>query len=243
MNFFKKIAEWVRKYDDAHNFTCDICGREVFAGERVCAKCREALPWNSGAICPLCGRRVKEAGVCLECKERPLEVEKARSALLYEGEASRLIVRYKRGDQYLYRAVAELCLSTIKSQFPEAEGLVPVPMTARAKRRRGYNQSLILCEELSRKLSVPVVDAVEKRRETKSQKFLGRRERESNLEGCFHVADRAAVKGKTLLIIDDTLTTGATVSELARTLKRAGAGRVFAFTATSVENKHPFGKE
>ena len=242
MNFFKKIAEWVRKYDDAHNYTCDICGREVFAGERVCAKCHKTLPWNNGAICPLCGRRVKEAGVCLECKERPLEVEKARSALLYEGEASRLIVRYKRGDKYLYRAVAELCLPTIKEQFPEAEGLVPVPMTVRARRKRGYNQSLVLCEEFSRKLSVPVVDAVEKRRETQSQKFLGRKERESNLEGCFHVTDRAAVKGKTLLIIDDTLTTGATVSELARTLKKAGAEKVFAFTATSVENKQPFGK-
>ena len=242
MNFFKKIGEWVRRYDDAHNFTCDICGREVFAGERVCAPCRKALPWNSGAICPLCGRKVKEAGVCLECKEQPLAVERARSSLVYEGEASRLILRYKRGEKYLYRAVVELCLSTIKEQFPEAEGLVPVPMTARARRKRGYNQSLLLCEEFSRKLSIPVVDAAEKRRETEPQKTLGRREREHNLEGCFRVTDRAAVKGKTLLIVDDTLTTGATVSELAGALKKAGAERVFAFTATSVEHKDPFGK-
>ncbi len=242
MRFFKKIGEWVRRYDDAHNFTCDICGREVFAGERVCAACRKSLPWNGGAICPLCGRRVKEEGVCLECKQQPLSVERARSSLLYEGEASRLILRFKRGEKYLYRAVTELCLSTIKEQFPEAEGLVPVPMTARAKRKRGYNQSLLLCEEFSRKLSLPVVDAAEKRHETKPQKTLGRRERQENLAGCFHVADRAAVKGKALLIVDDTLTTGATVSELSEALKRAGAARVFAFTATSVEQKEPFGK-
>ena len=235
----QKISEWVRKYDDAHNYTCDICGREVFGGERVCKQCFRALPWNDGEIC---GRRVKEAGVCRECKARPLRTDRARSALLYEGEAARLILRYKRGQKYLYRAIADLSVPLIGREFAEAEALVPVPMTKKARRARGYNQSLVLCEELSRRLGVPVLDAAEKRKETKPQKSLGREEREKNLEGCFHIAKRSAVNGKTLLVIDDTFTTGATVSELADALKRAGAAKVYAFTVTSVEDKTAFGK-
>lgn len=238
----RKIAEWVRKYDDTHNFTCDICGREVFDGERVCEACRKALPWNDGKICPLCGRKVKEAGICLECKEKPLQTDKVRSAFLHEKEAARLVVRYKRGQKYLYRTLAELVLPIIKREFPDAEALVCVPMTKKAQRARGYNQSLVLCEEYARRLDIPVLAVAEKRRETQSQKFLGRAEREKNLEGCFRISDKTAVNGKTLLIIDDTFTTGATVSELAGALKHAGAAKVYAFTATSVENKTAFGK-
>lgn len=238
----RKISEWVRKYDDTHNYTCDVCGREVFGGERVCAGCRAALPWNDGHICPLCGRRVKEEGICLECKARPLRTDRARSVFLHEKEAANLVVRYKRGQKYLYRTLADLALPLLEREFPDAEGLVPVPMTKKARRSRGYNQSAVLCEEFSRRTGLPVFDAAEKQRETQSQKFLGRQEREKNLEGCFHIRDRSAVKGKTLLIIDDTFTTGATVSELADALKRAGAETVYALTVTSVENKAAYGK-
>lgn len=237
-----KVAEWVRKYDDTHNYTCDICGREVFDGERICEKCAKDLPWNNAKVCPLCGRRVKESGVCLECKRKPLQFDRARSAFLHEREAARLVVRYKRGERYLYRAIAELCLPRIGKEFPDAEAYVYVPMTKKAEKKRGYNQSRLLCEEFSRRSGVPVLGVAVKSRETQSQKFLGREEREKNLEGCFHIAERNAVKGKTLLVIDDTFTTGATVSELAGALKRAGAAKVYAFTVTSVEDKTAFGK-
>ena len=78
--------------------------------------------------------------------------------------------------------------------------------------------------------------------EGEGQKLLGVRERAKNLEGCFFVTDRKAVKGKRILLVDDTLTTGATLSELAGRLKRAGASKVYALTFTGVENKFPFGK-
>lgn len=242
MNIFQRIAERIRAYDDTHNFTCDICAREVFAGERICEKCRLALPWNDGNICPLCGRKVIEEGICLECKYKRLSVDKARSPLLHEGEAARLVVRCKRGKKYLYRALAELTFPLIASEFADSEALVYVPMTERAEKKRGYNQSRLLAEELSSLSGLPVLDVVIKQRETEPQKSLGRTEREKNLERCFHLISRSAVKGKTILLVDDTLTTGATVGELADTLKRGGAKKVYALTVTSVQNKTPFGK-
>lgn len=237
---FQTIEAFLRRYDDTHNFTCDLCGREVFENEHICGVCRKTLPWNDGNVCPLCGRKVGEAGICLECKQKRLSVQKARSPLLFEGDAARLVLQAKR-KKYFYRALAELMYPSL-CDFPDAEALVFVPMTDKAYKKRGYNQSRLIAEELSRLGGPPVLDAAVKQRETDSQKTLGRSEREKNLERAFHITDRSAVKGKNLLIIDDTLTTGATVSELANALYRAGAARVDALTATSVEYKDPYGK-
>lgn len=241
MNFFRRLREEIKKYDDGHNFTCDICGREVFANERVCAQCKRELPWNDGFVCPICGRKVGEEGVCLECKQKPVGVDMARSAFTHEGEAARLVIRFKKGKRYLYRALAELMLPLLQKEFSSVDALTFVPMTERAEKKRGYNQSRLLAEELAARCEKPVLYAAEKRRESKQQKTLGRAEREKNLAGCFHITDRQAVKGKSILIIDDTFTTGSTVSALSDAFKRAGATGVYALTATSVQYKYPFG--
>ena len=237
MKFFSKIAEWVRRYDDAHNFTCDVCGREVFGGERVCAACVKRLPFNNVHVCPFCGRKVSEPGTCIECKDHRPAVEKARSCFVHEGDAAALVLRFKKGRKYLYRTLADFLMPVLEREFAQAELLTFVPMTKRAERKRGYNQARLLAEELSRRSGKPCAAAAEKKRETSAQKTLGRREREKNLEGCFAVADRAAVRGRRVLIVDDTFTTGSTVSELARVLLRAGASGVDALTVTSVPNK------
>lgn len=242
MNILKKLFSAVKRYDDTHHYTCDVCGREVFGGERVCNVCLAALPWNNGEICPFCGRKVREAGVCLECKEKPLKTDKARSVFTHDKEAARLVLRFKRGQKYLSRTLACLALPLVRGEFADAEALTFVPMTEKAKKRRGYNQSQLLAEELSALAGMPLIAAAEKRRETEEQKSLSRREREKNLDGCFRVTDRAAVKDKIILMVDDTMTTGATSSALAEALKKGGAGKVYLVTVTGVEKKTPFGK-
>lgn len=238
----KKLFALLGRREREVNYTCDVCGREVFENERICKICYPVLPWNNGEICPLCGRKVWEAGVCLECKDKPLAVFKARSAFTHEGEAAKLVYRYKSGSRFLARTLAETIAPLAEREFPDADGYVPVPMTKKAKRRRGYNQSEDLCRELSRRTGKPVLIVAEKRRETAQQKALGRREREQNLEDCFSVTDRAAVKGKKLLIVDDIMTTGATASALASRLLRAGAKEAGLLTVASVQKKDPFGK-
>lgn len=242
MKIISAVRESFQKTERTYNFTCDVCGREVFENERVCSVCFPLLPWNNGHICPLCGRKVKEEGICLECKQEPLRTDLSRAPLLHEGKAIGLVTRFKRGQRYLANTLAEIMLPTLQREFPDAEALLFVPMTEKARKKRGYNQSLLLAEELSVRSGLPVLDVSVKQHETEAQKSLGRRERQKNLERCFHIFDRAAVKGKTLVIVDDTLTTGATTSELADALKRAGAKKVYALTFTSVQNKNPFGK-
>lgn len=240
--FFGKITDFINGYDDTHNFTCDICGREVFENERVCDKCKKELPYIGDLCCPQCGRKVREAGVCLECKQKPLGVEKARSVFTHGGEAARLVVRYKKGSRYLYRTLAELSEPLLTKEFPDCDLITGVPMTDKAQKKRGYNQSKLLAEELAKRSGKQYLDTATKQHETNAQKTLGRDEREKNLKGCFHIIDRKAVKEKTVLIVDDTLTTGSTVSELANALKRSGAKTVYALTVTSVEYKDAFGK-
>lgn len=235
MNVFSRLIGRMCEFFRTHNFTCDVCGREVFENERICRACHAALPHNGGPVCPFCGRSVAEGGACLECKQKPLVVKKARSALLHAGEAAHLVLRFKRGDRYLFRTLAELLLPIAGEFSPDA--VVGVPMTEKAERARGYNQSYLLAREYARLTALPYLEAAEKRRETQPQKSLGRAEREKNLEGCFRVTDRAAVRGKALLIVDDTMTTGSTASELASVLLRAGAVRCDLLTVTSVPQK------
>lgn len=237
MKLIEILREKLKRYDDETNFTCDICGREVFDGARVCDPCRGELPWNNGAICLFCGRKVKEEGACMDCKLRPLGVVKARSVFCHEGEAARLVVRFKRGERYLFRTLAELSVPLIEREFGAVEALIPVPMSENSRKKRGYNQSELLAECIAERTGKTVIPAVIKQKDTPSQKFLTRREREQNLESSFHVKMRKEVKGKRVLIVDDTLTTGATISALADLLKRAGAAEVFAFTFTGVEHK------
>ena len=232
-----KLFTKLKRYDDTHNFTCDVCGREVFTHTRVCEKCRDRLPMNDGLVCPYCGRKVREPGVCIECRTRPVGVEKARSVCLYKGEAKRLVVRYKRGEKYLYRTLAELALPLAEREFPDVDAIMGVPMTEKATKKRGYNQAALLAECLAERMQKPAISPVVKHKETASQKSLTRKERESNLDGCFRVASRGEIKGKRILIVDDVLTTGATVFALADVMSRAGAAKVYALTFASTEKK------
>lgn len=227
-----KVREILKKLNHP-NFTCDICGRELFTGERFCAACYTALPWNNGEVCPLCGRKVLEKGICIECKQNLPIFDGARSAFTHEGEAARLVVRFKHGEKFLYIALSEALFPLVKSF--DADSLCFVPMTEKAEKARGYNQSRVLAEELARKTELELLDCIEKTRESEEQKSLGGKWRSENLKGCFRVKDRKIVKGRRILLVDDTMTTGATANELASRLKRAGAEKVFLVTVTSVQ--------
>ena len=240
-----KLIEYIRQkisdYDDTHNFTCDNCGGELFDGKRLCNQCRERLPYNNGLVCPFCGRRVKEEGTCLDCKQKPLEVVKARSLFLYEGDAAKLILAFKTGKKYLHRTFVEGMLPIVEREFQDADTLTFVPMTKKAERRRGYNQSELLAKGLKKATGKPLCSAVTKKRENADQRTLSRQEREENMKNVFAVTDKKQVQGRKILIVDDTLTTGATASALAHVLKKAGAAAVYLITVASVEKQAPFG--
>ena len=133
---FLRISGRIAEYDASHNFTCDLCGREVFENERLCDACRAELP-KIELCCPFCGRRVRESGVCLECKKQPLGVAKARSVFCHEEGAAALVLRFKRGERYLVHTLADELTPLLEREFSDCDALTIIPMTKRAERARG----------------------------------------------------------------------------------------------------------
>ena len=223
------------------NCVCAACGADVFTEEKFCARCLRALPFNRGHICRKCGRRIGgDYPVCLECKAQMPLFEAARSAFCYEGDIVRLIKKFKTGGRELSEALAGQMAPFLREggAFAGAQLLVCVPMTEAARRKRGYNQSALLAEELEKLCGIPFGrEVLVKTRETEAQKGLGRRARADNLRGSFRVHERKACAGKTVVIVDDVMTTGATADAVAAALAGAGAKRVYLLTAASVPSR------
>lgn len=225
--------------------TCAACGAELYGGSRFCPHCLQTLPFNGGNICAKCGRAAAEAvPACLECKADMPAFRAARSAFRYEGEIVRLVKRFKTGGRHLAGAFAEAMLPLFSREFADTDFLACVPMTEKAVKKRGYNQSALLAAELSARTGVPFeAELLVKTRETEAQKTLSRRERAENLGGSFRVHERAKCRGKKILLVDDVMTTGATANALAAALLRAGARSVYLLTAASVPQAVRGGKE
>ncbi len=233
---FDKFIKSVKDALFPTNYTCDVCGRETF-GTNICPDCIKQLHFNNGNTCPVCGRMTILPEICSECKNKLPAFKKAVSSLVYEGAAVALIAKYKNGYGYLKEYFADL-LSEKISGLPRPDLIVYVPMTKKAQRKRGYNQVKLLADALSIRTGIPVVkNAVIKVKETAGQKGLSQKERESNLKGCFKVTDKNSVNGKTVLCLDDVLTTGATAEEMCKTLLKAGAKEVCFASVASVEDK------
>ncbi|MDE7181448.1 MAG: ComF family protein [Clostridia bacterium] len=217
-------------------FTCDICGIEIFEG-RLCKDCLKTVTFNDKAVCPVCGRKTVRPEICLECKADLPKFKKAASPIVYENGGAELVLKFKNGNGYLKEHFASLMASKLKD-FSAFDCIVYVPMTKSAEKRRGYNQARLLAESLSDKIGVPwIKEAVIKTADTPEQKTLTKKQRIANLTGCFKVAKRNEVKDKTVLIVDDVLTTGATCEAMAKKLLSAGAKQIYLATVASVEYK------
>jgi competence protein ComFC len=142
---------------------------------------------------------------------------------IYESVLAEAVHQFKfRGLKRFARPLGDFIAGL---DLPSADGIVPVPMTVKGLRQRGFNQSLLLACRISKRKGIPVLpNALLKQRETVSQLGLSAVERKKNLKNAFVVKDK--VQGRELLLIDDVVTTGATVEECSKALMRAGAGSV-----------------
>ena len=243
-----RIGEWfdkLRRAFLARGYTCDICGKELFdyPQHRLCEDCEEKLLCPKRA-CPKCGRETVAEGVCLTCKSHAPSFSLGISPFAYKGEAALAINRMKNGDPrlaaYFGEAMAEKFLGCYEGETGDTLLLIPVPLTASRLRERGYNQAQRLAESLQGRLLERGVaaeldnDVLQKRRETKLQKQASAKERMENVEGAYHIHKRKACQGRTILLIDDIMTTGATGDECAKLLLAAGAKEVVFLTATAL---------
>lgn len=209
---------------------CRFCGKTIKLSENVCPKCAENLSEVSEPRCKYCGA---EKARCI-CKKRRTRYDGITAPYYYEGSAKKALLNLKFGNkEYFARSLAEKMALSVKTDFKDVtlDAIVFVPFSRRQKLVRRYNQSRLLAERLSEYLEIPEYDALVKLFDTKVQHALKGRYRSGNVAGAYDVADVDLIKGKTVLLVDDIKTTGATLNECAKILKIRGAEKVYCVTA------------
>jgi ComF family protein len=239
MAAIKKILQKLRDNLAREGYTCDACGAEVFSypTPRLCEECQAAVVRNDGCTCEKCGRPTRVSGVCSSCKEIAPAFEKAAAPLAYHEYTALLINRFKSGKRYLAYYFAEE-LAKALPRLPQREFvLLPVPMTKQKKALRGYNQAEELALVLSELTGLAVHSTLLEKRKEGEQKHLSGKERRAGVAGAFRLKERKFCKGKDFLIIDDVLTSGATIAEISAMLLRAGAHSVCGLCVAAVPEK------
>ena len=205
--------------------TCYLC-RGGSAGA-LCAPCSAELPYLAGQRCPRCSLPGTAGAVCGRCLGEPPAFDATIAVFAYEFPADVLVQGLKfRSELALARLLADALCAEVRAAFAGAvELIVPVPLHDLRLRERGYNQSMEIARCLASSLGVPLAaDACVRVRNTAAQLDLPLKARRENVRGAFSC--RRALDGKTVAVVDDVMTTGATLGEVALTLKKFGAAQV-----------------
>ena len=171
---------------------------------------------------------------CGACLSHPPEFHQSRSAIIYNDGSRDLVLAFKHGDQTHLTVTFTPWLQTILSQQQwNADIIIPVPLHWTRLFKRRYNQSALLAKSLSDATNIPVImTALKRKRATQSQGHLSAKDREDNVKGAFFIPDqyKDIIKDKKIILIDDVFTTGATVNECTKTLKKYGASDIMVLT-------------
>jgi ComF family protein len=209
------------------------------ARDLICGHCRESIEKNLPPFCVSCGRRLKKPGIakniCSNCLKAKFSFDRAFSPCVYTGVIKKLIHEFKySGKDYLGKPLGGLMNEFIRDYRLPIEYLdfiIPVPLHKSRMREREFNQAQLLSQEVAKEFNKKMLpDILERSRPTKTQTGLAPEERRKNVERSFTVREAKLIKDANLLLIDDVLTTGATVNEAARALKDSGARIVFVMT-------------
>src|SRR5881227_674225 len=218
---------------------CTLCGGKTRAGEYLCEKCEAKAMRIVAPFCQQCSEpfegAIATAFTCANCAHRTIYFDAAVAAYRGRGIVREVIHQFKYSRQiHLRHLVARwlgAALEDERLRDCNFDLIVPVPLHPTRERERGFNQASLLSELLSAQTSIRSQRVLERVRYTTTQTALDRSERMENLHNAFRLRKNADVRGLRVLLIDDVLTTGSTLNECARVLKRAGALSVYGATA------------
>jgi competence protein ComFC len=218
---------------------CAVCSDMVDAGEYLCTGCDAKLTRIVPPFCAKCSEpfpaAISNIFTCANCGHRRLHFDAAVAAYRSRGIVRKVVLHFKYSGQiHLRHLVARWLITALDDERLRSatfDIIVPVPLHPARERERGFNQSALIAELLSAHTMLPVQPLLQRVRYTTTQTVFDRAERMQNLHGAFRLRKTAVVRGLRVLLVDDVLTTGSTLSECARVLKMAGAGSVYAATA------------
>lgn len=216
----KTAAQWI--LDLLYPPKCTFCRRIVSDSRIICQECEKKLPYTNERT----GRRKLDT------------VPVVVSPLLYEGSVREAMLRFKfQGASGYSAAFGELLASEIEKSGIQTDCITWIPLSRKRLRKRGYDQARLLAEETAASLHMPCVSLLEKTRNNPAQSgVLNREERKRNVQGVYRFCGKEQIEGKKILLIDDILTTGATMEEAAKVLRLAGAETVYGAAAATREN-------
>lgn len=239
---FKRAARQAGQYLSHFFFprVCFACGKDLphHRREPLCASCENGLTLPGPLVCQRCGVVLKSGGAhCFHCRGSKAATYKCkiiRSACNFNEFSRGLVYALKyQGADYVAPYMGKLMAHRF-SLFEELAGanlVIPVPLFKKRESKRGYNQSELVARAFCKNTGLTLdATSLVRVRDTGSQTKLGRAARVTNMSGAFLVQHPAAVKAKTVLLIDDVATTGSTLEGCAQALRQAGAKRVLAYT-------------
>ena len=209
--------------------TCLLCGDPGGRQLDLCSSCTASLPYNTHA-CRRCGTPLHSSApvdhLCGQCQKQPPEFDNTQTLLIYENPASYLIRALKFNAHYpCARLLGTLMAGKLSGVSNKPEQIIPVPLHAQRYHRRGFNQAIEIARPIARILNIPLnLACCSLTRNTPPQARLSAKERKNNLKNAFTVVK--APLANHVAILDDVVTTGTTVDELAKALRRTGVKRI-----------------
>jgi ComF family protein len=214
---------------------CILCRTYVgdHSSPQLCSHCTAGLEFNTPPFCLRCSRHLAvftPDGICSTCRRYPITFDSAWGAVNYNHNAQQLLHQFKYHQKtavrHVFVSLLHDFLSTYNFSLESFDYLTPIPLHPVRLRERGFNQSQLLADFVHAETGIPIATTLKRRRPTQIQAHLGPKERWTNMEGAFTISPSFNINNKSILLIDDLLTTGATASAAATTLKAAGASKV-----------------
>jgi competence protein ComFC len=206
-------------------------------GDYICPNCFTFISFDFAMICLVCNKNSADGLTHPGCKSKYV-IDGAFSAIAYKGIVKKLIYnfKYKPYLSDLKKSLVELFYESVIQQeifqkaYKTSPILIPIPLSKKRLKSRGYNHAELLAEGLSKSLNLKLIDALVRTRETKSQFGLTLKERKENIKNAFSLDSKFIIRNSTIFLVDDILTTGSTLLEAAKILKKNGAKKVYGLT-------------
>lgn len=218
---------------------CYICKKKPTF---ICDDCVNKLPYLLDSYCNMClsylGNNIKNDLYCGECLKKPPLFKRAFAIFWYEGEIKEIMHEMKFKNKFFYvknlMNIQRDAIDKIFKDIENIEAIVPIPLSNKRKLERGYNQSLLIAKELSKITGIPVNNNILKKKDIPPQIALSREDRFKNVKGAFYMEKKNCFDK--IILVDDIITTTATIREAAKALKKGGCNEIYVFALCRAKN-------